>query len=137
MHDKLYNVKEMLVDKLEEYSSRQSLSASDIEMVDTLAHAAKNMCKIIEAAEEEQEYSQRGADRRYSYDSSYARGRGRNARRDSMGRYSSEGNGNRYSRDGYSRSEDMVTELRELMMDTDDEQMKSEFQRFIKKIESM
>ena len=132
MHDKLYDVKEMLVNKLEEYGSRQSLSASDIEMVDTLAHAAKNMCKIIEAAEEEQGYSQRGADRRYSYDNSYARGRGRNARRDSMGRYSSEGNDNRYSRGG-----DMVAELRELMMDADDEQMKSEFQRFIKKIESM
>lgn len=58
--------------------------------------------------------------------SSYARGRGRNARRDSMGRYS--------------RAEDtqmMVEELRELMENAPDNQTKMEFQRFIQKIESM
>lgn len=62
--------------------------------------------------------------------SSYARGRGRNARRDSMGRYSSEG----YSMGG---NEEMVQELREIMQDAPDEQTRMEFQRFIQKIEQM
>ena len=54
---------------------------------------------------------------------SYARGRGRNARRDSMGRYS--------------RADDMVMELRELMEDAPDERTRQEFERFIKKVEQM
>lgn len=62
--------------------------------------------------------------------SSYARGRGRNARRDSMGRYSREG--------GYSQgAEDMIQELRELMEDAPDDKTRQEFQRFIQKIEQM
>lgn len=61
---------------------------------------------------------------------SYARGRGRNARRDSMGRYSREG--------GYSYgAEDMVQELRELMQDAPDDRTRQEFERFIQKIEQM
>ena len=61
---------------------------------------------------------------------SYARGRGRNARRDSMGRYSSTGD---YSRD----AEDMVDQLRELMEEAPDDRTRQEFQRFIQKLEQM
>jgi hypothetical protein len=53
-----------------------------------------------------------------------ARGRGRNARRDSMGRYSSD---NRM----------MVEELRDLMNEAPDERTKTEFKRFIEKMEQM
>ena len=61
---------------------------------------------------------------------SYARGRRGNVRRDSMGRYSRDG--------GYSYArEDMVEDLRELMMDAPDEQTRQEFQRFISKVEKM
>ena len=60
---------------------------------------------------------------------SYARGRGRNAKRDSMGRYSSER--------GYSRDEEMIAELRELMEDAPDDKTRREFQKFISKIEMM
>ena len=76
-------------------------------------------------------YSMRGGNSyRYEGEGSYARGRGRNARRDSMGRYSSEG--------GYSMAgEDMIEELRDLMQDAPDEQTRMEFQRFISKIEKM
>ena len=62
-----------------------------------------------------------------SYRGSYARGR-RNARRDSMGRYSG---------DGYSRDGGMVEELRSLMEEAPDERTRQEFQRFIQKIENM
>lgn len=61
---------------------------------------------------------------------SYARGRGNNARRDSMGRYSRE--------DGYSMANDeMIDELHELMQEAPDEQTRKEFQKFIQRIESM
>lgn len=61
---------------------------------------------------------------------SYARGRGGNARRDSMGRYSRE--------DGYSTANDeMIDELHELMQEAPDEQTRKEFQKFIQRIESM
>ena len=65
------------------------------------------------------------------YGGSYAdnRGRGSQANRDSRGRYSSER--------GYSRDENMIMELRELMQDAPDERTRMEFQKFIQKIEQM
>lgn len=111
MHD-LYALKESLVKELKHYGMKGGLSASSLDVVDKLAHAAKNVAKVIECCEEE-EYSGRGysrgmsnrmsqaegsyADSSYadSYyvrpDGSYARGRGSGAKRDSMGRYSREG----------------------------------------------
>ena len=99
MHE-LYNLKEDLVKELENIG-KQGVSKSNIEMVDKLAHAAKNVAKVIECCDEDN-YSSRGYSRRMSYgdasyaypeenyvrpDGSYSRRRGR----DSMGRYSSEG----------------------------------------------
>lgn len=102
MH-RLYNLKEQIVDELKKYGSKQDLNMADIDAVDKLAHAGKNLCKIIEACEEE-EYSEAymsgGSSRSMPHfrmnssmanNSSYARGRGSNARRDSMGRYTSSG----------------------------------------------
>lgn len=53
---------------------------------------------------------------------SYARGRGRNARRDSMGRYSSEGGMRRYSRNG--GNEMVMQELERLMQEADDDEIR-------------
>lgn len=151
MH-KLYELKQMLCEELEQYGKKGELSAGSLDIVDKLAHAIKNLDKIIEAKEEE-EYSmamqggQQGGSyargerggrsnaRGGSYEGgsyargSYARGRGSNARRDSMGRYASEG--------GYSRNDDMIAELHELMNEAQDEQTRQEFQRFIQKMEMM
>ncbi len=121
MHE-IYELKEMLMKELEEYGSKGELTGGSLEVIDKLAHAIKNICKIIESAEEEEEYSMAGGSydggnmgggNSYarggsgggqggggSYRNSYARGRGRNARRDSMGRYSSESRERRYSREG-------------------------------------
>lgn len=137
MHE-LYELKEMLCKELKDYGKKGEMSTGTLDVVDKLAHTIKNLDKIIEAYEEE-EYSgrgsyeggsMRGSYRGGSYEDgrSYARGRGRNARRDSMGRYSSE---------GYSRNEDMVMQIRELMDDAPDERTRQEFQRFIQKLESM
>ena len=62
---------------------------------------------------------------------SYARdgrGRGSNARRDSMGRYSSR-------MDGYSRHGDVVESLREVMEEAPDDRTRQEIQRLIEKME--
>jgi len=97
MHE-LYELKEKLCDELKEYGSKD-LSAGTLDVVDKLAHAVKNIDKIIEVYEDEGDgYSSRsypdGMGGSYARggrggyrDSSYARGR-MNARRDSMGRYS-------------------------------------------------
>jgi len=136
MHE-LYELKEKLMDNLEDYSKKE-MTASNLEIVDKLSHTIKNLCKIIEDAEES-EYSERGGsyarDGRYSrermggrysrYGMSYAdgRGRGTQANRDSMGRYSSN-NG-------------MVDDLRDLMEEAPDEKTRMEFEKFIRKMESM
>lgn len=162
MHE-IYELKEKLMRELEEYGMKE-LSAGSLEIVDKLAHTIKNLCKIIEAAEEE-EYSMaggsyayarggdggrsnrgggssnRGGSNRGSYagggggggqsGNAYARGRGRNARRDSMGRYSGE--------EGYSGAEEveeMVESIRGMMQELPPE-LQRDAQRFVQKLENM
>lgn len=132
------------LDDLERKVSKDGkLSMAEVQYMDTLAHAKKNLMKGEEMSEEGysgmmypryygDDRSYRGG-RSYADERSYARGdgrgRGRNARRDSMGRY---------SRAGYSMAaEDMVDELHELMEKAPDEMTKREFKKFIDKIETM
>ena len=124
MHE-LYELKEKLCKELEEYGKKE-MSAGSLDVVDKLAHTIKNLGKIIEM-DEESEYSGYYGERNYNR-GSYARGRGRNAKRDSMGRYSSE---------GYSRAKDDVAERLYDLMEDSPENMKQEIQRFITKIENM
>lgn len=146
----MHKLIEYICDELEELERKADkdgkLSIAEIQYADTLAHTKKNLLKADELWEES-EYSMdggsyegrsnsyaRGGNRtrnsyRYEGGGSYARGRGRNAKRDAMGRY---------SRDGYSMAgDDMIDELRDLMQDAPDEQTRMEFQRFISKIEKM
>ena len=150
--DGLYELKEMLCKELEEYGAKGELTAGSLEIVDKLAHAIKNLDKIIE---KEGEYSERGGSYRGGYaraqggnqgggnrggqdgrspnrGGSYARqGRGMNARRDSMGRYSSEG--------GYSRDEgreEMVMQLEDLMQDAPNQRIRSRIEQLIGEIEN-
>jgi hypothetical protein len=93
-------IKKMLCKELDEYAMKGKISGSDLDMIWKLTDTVKNLDKI-EMLEEDGGYSEaRGGRGRSSYmgGSSYdddmmyseRRGRGRNARRDSMGRYSSE-----------------------------------------------
>ena len=127
MHE-IHELKEMLCKELEEYGKKGELTTGSLDVVDKLAHTIKNLDKIIDKYEEE-EYSGRGGSYGYDDGMAYARGRTGNVRRDSMGRYSSER--------GYSRDENMVMELRELMQNAPDERTRMEFQKFIQKIEQM
>ena len=126
MH-KLEELKDMLCKELEEYGERDNLDVGGLDVVDKLAHAIKNIDKII-ASEEEQysgrSYYGRSYGRSYEDGRSYGRsmrGRGRNAKRDSMGRYSSDG--------------DMVSELRRMMDDAPDEQTRMELERMMQRFE--
>lgn len=109
---KLYEIKNSFKEKLEELAGRE-VTSSTIELAEKLTTVIKNIDKIIMCAEKEGEYSGKGSYGSYGYDSSndgsYARGRGRYAKRDSMGRYSRD--------DGYSRDEmsGMVEDMREMM----------------------
>ena len=133
MHD-YEKLKEMLCDELEKITRKGELTAGSLDTVDKLTHAIKSVVTIMAMDEYGDGYSRADGDhmtsgRRYSY---AGRGRGRNARRDSMGRYSNRGG---YSYDD--AKDDMIEELRELMGDAPDEQTKKEFQKFISKMESM
>lgn len=125
------------------------LSAADTELLDKYTHILKSIKTSIAMIEEEQGvYSNRGMsyargdrtgrvhwnDGRVSYgdsyggmadDNSYARGRGANAKRDNMGRYSRA-----------DAKEDMIEQLHGLMNDADPA-MRGEFQTFITKLERM
>ena len=123
--------------------SNGDLSGGDVEYIDKLTHTLKSIkttMAMIDA--EENGYSHDGyyngsanmnRSGRYfpGHGYSYARGRGSNARRDSMGRYSRNG----YSMD--SGNVEIVEQLREIMQDAPDDRTRQEFQKFISKMESM
>ena len=123
--DKLMNYICDELEKLERKADKEGkLSMQEVQYMDTLAHAKKN---ILTA-------------------------RGRNARRDSMGRYSRGGSyddrsymGNSMNRGGsyganygrnYSRdNEELVGQLREMEMNAQDEETRRMIQEFIRKAE--
>lgn len=111
---------------LEKKADNGGLNLSEVQYADTLAHLKKNLMKA-EEMEMEADYSSRGYANRTMpmyYGQSYA-GR-RNARRDSMGRYSGE---------GYSRAaEGMVDQLRDLMETAPDEQTRMEIHRMVDRL---
>ena len=146
----MHDLKDLLCAELEDYAEKGKksgkMSMGDLETVHKLTDTVKNILKI-DMLEEESGYSEdghyMGEGRIYgtSYESgyserggsSYARGRGRYAKRDSMGRYSRDGGisyddymsyargGRMGNRGGYSREdgkEYMMERLGELMDET-------------------
>lgn len=110
------------LEDIEKKAEKGNLSMSEISYADTLAHLKKNLLKA-EQMEGEAEYSMRGYTSRTMptyYGNSYAR------RRDRMGRYSS----------GYSRTEDMVSQLRAMMEDAPNEMTRQDIQRLVTKLEN-
>ena len=108
--DYMHDLKDLLCAELKDYAEKGKrsgeLSKADVEVIDTVLNSVKNIYKIDKyEMEAEGGYSEdghyMGEGRIYgtSYESgyserggsSYARGRGRYAKRDSMGRYSSRG----------------------------------------------
>jgi hypothetical protein len=130
-------IKKMLCKELDEYAMKNKLTMNDLQPVHLMTDIIKNLDKI-EMLEDEDGYSEaRGGmrGRSYMHGSSYdddmmyseRRGRGRNARRDSMGRYSSDMDDDysermdrRYSRDD--AKDHMMNKLGEMMSSADEEQ---------------
>lgn len=133
----MHDLKDLLCAELEDYAEKGKksgkMSMGDLDSIHKLTDTVKNILKI-DMLEDESGYSEDGAymgeGRIYgtSYDDgmrrgvgySYARGRGRYAKRDSMGRYSrDDGYMRRDVRDGgYSREEGkeyMMERIGELM----------------------
>ena len=84
-------IKKMLCKELDEYAMKSKLTMSDLQPVHLMTDIIKNLDKI-EMLEDGESYDGYSEMREYPYmgGSSYARGRGRNAKRDRMGRYSSD-----------------------------------------------
>lgn len=140
-----YEIKDMLEKELEQIADKRELTTNSLEVMDKVVDIIKDI-ETICAMKEAGEY---GYSNDYMYDdggSSYARGRGRNAKRDSMGRYSRESGysnengysnryyGENYSNDGYSgrrgysredSREHMISELDRMERDATDESQKS------------
>ena len=103
----MHEIKKMLMKELYEYEDKAKrmnggkISTSELDKIHKLTDTVKNICKIDMLDEESEGYSEDGAymGEGRIYGTSYARGRGRNARRDRMGRYSSD--------DGMSYDDDM------------------------------
>lgn len=142
----MHKLVEFICEELEDLERKAErggkLSMTEVQYMDTLAHAKKNLLKGEELMDggysmdrySRDRYSRDGYSRGYSE----ARGRGRNARRDSRGRYSRDS----YSRDGYSRDgysmegeeEDFQTQLEDLMQDAPNDQVKQKLQAIMAEI---
>lgn len=114
-------------------ASGKRLSAAELEYADKLAHLKKSIL-TNEAMEEAYDdgYSRHYDDGRRMRNDGYSyAGRGRAARRDSMGRY---------SRGGYSyddAKDDMMKELREIKAKAPDDRTRQKIEHFISEMESM
>jgi hypothetical protein len=117
-------LREMLCEELDKITKKGELSAGSLDVVDKLTHSIKSIDTIIameESGYSGEDYTMRG--------NSYARGRGRNAKRDSMGRYSSDNysmRGGRYSYD------DEMADLREQLEDMERMAKDEESKRMIR-----
>ena len=139
----MHDLKDLLCAELEDYAEKGKksgkMSMGDLDSIHKLTDTVKNILKI-DLMESDDGYSEDGAymgeGRIYgtSYDDgmrrgvgySYARGRGRYAKRDSMGRYSRDDGSMRRDgrgmRDGYSRDDGkayMMEQLEDMMDDAE------------------
>ena len=149
----MHDLKDLLCAELEDYAEKGKksgkMSMGDLDSIHKLTDTVKNILKI-DMLEGETGYSEDGAyigeGRIYgtSYDDemrrgggySYARGRGRYAKRDSMGRYSRDDGYMRRDvrnmRDGYSREKGkayMMEQLEDMMADAENPAEKEALRR--------
>lgn len=108
--EELYDLKEELISQLCMYSTGRRLDRKSVCDIDMLAHATKNLCKIIKDLEESGTGYSRAPHGRMTF------------KRDHMGRYST-----------HSPAQ-MVEELTELMNEAPDEASRQDFQRLINRL---
>lgn len=150
----LEKLKETLCEELDKFAKSGDVTVNSLEKIHKLTDTIKNIDKIM-MLEEEEGYSEASGGRggSYMHGSSYdddmmyseRRGRGRNAKRDSMGRYSSEGGsydggsyrgGSSYD-GGYSRDEATDHLMRQLgaMMEDADPKQRETLKKWMRELE--
>ena len=150
----LEKLKEALCEELDKFGKSGDITVNSLEKIHKLTDTIKNIDKIM-MLEEEEGYSEARGGRggSYMHGSSYdddmmyseRRGRGRNAKRDSMGRYSSEGGsyeggsyrgGSSYE-GGYSRDEATDHLMRQLgaMMEDADPKQRETLKKWMRELE--
>lgn len=142
MH-KLYELKEKLMNELEDYADNGKFSKDDVEAIKYTASAIDHICNIVEDAGGEYSEAMGG-----SYNMPYGMEGGSYARggRRGGGSYARGGRGGRrganqygsYAMGGYSRaSEDIAEQLRGIMSEAPDERIRMEIERLANKVEQM
>ena len=122
MHE-LYELKTKLCDELEKYA-KKDVTSQNLEYIDKLAHAIKNIDKILDASDYSGSYTRAYRGNLDAYRGMHDGGMSyANRNRDAMGRYSS--------------TDSMLAELRELRKSAPDDRTRMEFDRFIQKMETM
>ena len=139
---KLYDIEEKV-----ERNPKAEMSLQELQKVQLMSDIVKNIDKI-EMLEDDEGYSEDGhyMGEGRIYGTSYARGRGRNARRDRMGRYSSDDGmsykGGSYARDGspYGMSYDgakehLMDKAEEMLEMTHDPKERRAIEKFMRELE--
>lgn len=146
MPEEMNKLFEKLCEELCECGQKE-LNMESMKTIDTLAHAAKNVLKVMEGCEGGGSYAYYDEDPRTtamggSMRGSYGNGSYRmSGKRDSMGRYSRADGGGMSSNGSYARGysrggNNVVDGLKELMYAAPQE-MQGEIQRLIKKLDNM
>lgn len=153
MHDTefLYELNEIFMDEAREMTKRLQkhevpVSEKSAQYVDVIAHILKSLSCIIAMEEEKDEgASERGMSGRRvntsegtnSYRSygggSYADGASGRRGRNAMGRFTSRSNGSSYDHEYSEAADEMIGLLEEAKNCAEDEQMKQELQKLIRK----
>lgn len=153
MSEEMNKLFERLCGELCEYGQRD-LNMETLKTIDTLAHAGKNVLKIMEGREEmeggsyayydeDPRTTAMGGSMRGSYNGggSYGGSYRMSGRRDSRGRYSRDGGGSYdgggMSNRGYSRGGNNVVDGLKEVMYAAPQEMQGEIQRLIKKLDNM
>jgi hypothetical protein len=151
----MHKIKEMLMAELYEYEEKAKrmsggkISQSELDKIHKLTDTIKNIDKIEVLEQCEGGYSEDGhyMGEGRIYGTSYARGRGRNARRDRMGRYSNDGDmsydrggmrGGDMGRGGYSRdgaTEMLMDKAEEMLEMTKDPKERRAIEKFMRELD--
>ena len=134
----LEKLKEALCEELDKFAKSGDITVNSLEKIHKLTDTIKNIDKIM-MLEEDGGYSEGYMGDGMMYGSSYARGR-RYAKRDSMGRYSSDDDdySERRTARGYSRDEATdwtMTRLGETMSETDDPKQRETLKKCMRELE--
>ena len=112
----VYELKDKIIEELEEYGMKNEIKASELPTIDMLAHTAKNLAKLIRLCEEETGYS-------YG-DRYYGRSYGNDHDRRPM-----------YGRRMFGNSEWIVDMVKDLRDKATNDNMRMEFDEFIRRME--